>query len=100
MRISLRDGDCHITRGSLVIDVAGECPMRRAVRDIGDAGTETEQARESLAFHPCRRAASPMRVAVVDSTEAVDVDMRISLRDGDGHVARGSLVIGVARERP
>src|SRR3989454_439795 len=98
--IRLTDGDGYVAAGRLVVGVAVERPVGGAAGYAGEAGAQMQQAAQVLTLHAQCRTRGPVRIAVVHAAEAVDRDRGIRLTDGDGYVAAGRLVVGVAVERP
>src|SRR5207253_28941 len=94
------DGYADRAAGRLVVGVAGERPVGAAAGCASEAGPQVQQAAQVFKLHTLGRTRGRVRVAVIDARVAVDRDAGIRLTDGDGYVAAGRLVVGVAGERP
>src|SRR5947209_11989345 len=79
----LADGDRGRATGRFVIAVAVEAPVGRSAGDVGKAAAEVEQVTERLAIEAGCAARTAMRIAMIDTGIAVDLDRGIGLADGD-----------------
>src|SRR2546426_5928941 len=72
--VSLSDSDCRVAAGRLVVGVAGKRPVGGTAGYVGESGPQVQQAAQVFKLHALGRTRGPVRVAVVHTRVAADVD--------------------------
>src|SRR4051794_3192887 len=98
--IGFVDVNRHRAGARLVVVVTGETPSGCSTRDESEAAAEIQQTTEILAFDARGSASGAVRIAIIGSGVAVDLESGLGLIDDDGSRSCCRLIVGVAVEGP